>query len=157
MSRRGRHLSPFYLFAFILWSVLYGSAIYLLEPRFPDAAFFSQDNDAVFGVWIIGSAVSMFCGWLLRNRLQNRLSKQTFDRLEIGMGILFLIAVLILYHCYVPEFLRFFERNSYEIPRHAKLRSDRSRAVLPFDLNGSGADMGEACSAPDDFAAHFFI
>ena len=99
MSRRGRPISPFYLFAFILWIVLYGGALYLLEQRFPDAAFFSNDNDAAMWVWLGGSVVSAFCA--------------------------------------------FFERNSYEIPRHAKLRSDRSRDALLFDLYGSGADLGK--------------
>ena len=108
MSRRGRPVSPFYLFAFILWNVLYCGVIYLLEQRFPNAAFFSNDNDAAMWVWLGGSAVSMFLGWLVKDRLKSRLSKQTFDLLELGMAILFLIACLILWHYYAPEFLRIF-------------------------------------------------
>ena len=108
MSRRGRPVSPFYLFAFILWNVLYCGVIYLLEQRFPDAAFFSNDNDAAMWVWLGGSVVSAFCAWLVKDRLKSRLSKQTFDLLELGMAILFLIAGLILWHYYAPEFLRFF-------------------------------------------------
>ena len=108
MAIRRTTISPFSIYAFILWSLLYCGALWLLEQRFPDAAFFSNDNDAAFGVWAGGGAVSMFCGWLLKNRLKNRISKRTFDLLELGMAILGIIAGLILYHLYAPEFLRIF-------------------------------------------------
>ena len=80
----------------------------MLEQQFPDAAFFSNDNDAAFWVWIGGSIASMFCGWLLKNWLEKRLSKRTFSLLELGMAIVALIAGLILHHFYAPEFLRIF-------------------------------------------------
>ena len=108
MSIRRTTISPVTMSVLFLWTVLYFGAAYVLEKHFPDAAFFSNDNDAAFWVWAGGSVVSLLCGWLLKNWLKNRLSKQTFDRLELGIVILFLIAGLILYHIYAPEFLRIF-------------------------------------------------
>lgn len=108
MAIRKTSVSPFSIYAFILWSVLYSGALWLLEQQFPDAAFFSNDNDAAFWVWIGGSIASMFCGWLLKNWLEKRLSERTFSLLELGMAIVALIAGLILYHFYAPEFLRIF-------------------------------------------------
>lgn len=81
---------------FFLWTALFLGAVYVFEKHFPDAAFFRNDNGAMIWVWLCGSVVSFFCGWLIKDRLKSRLSQKSFDLLEIGTGILLLIVVLLL-------------------------------------------------------------
>lgn len=108
MARFGRGLSPFCFYGVLVWQALYLGAIYVLEPRFPDAAFFSNDSDAIIWVWLGGSVVSMLGGWLLKEWLKKRMSEKGFSRLELGLSLGILAAALLLYHFFAPEFLRIF-------------------------------------------------
>ena len=84
------------------------SILYILERRFPDAAFFAQDTTAPFWVGLGGAVLSIAGGELFRKWLQNRLSDRSFRRLELGLCVLFIAAVLILYHFFAPDYLRIF-------------------------------------------------
>ncbi|HAM69922.1 MAG TPA: hypothetical protein DCP68_09980 [Ruminococcus sp.] len=96
------------LLFFVIWEALYMSILYILERRFPDAAFFAQDTTAPFWVGLGGAALSIAGGELFRKWLQNRLSDRSFRRLELGLCVLFIAALLILYHFFAPDFLRIF-------------------------------------------------
>lgn len=104
----GRPITPIIGWAFLVWNALYLGAVYLLEQRFPDAAFFSNDSDAIIWVWLGGSIVFILGGWLLKEWLKNRMSEKSFDLLEIVLCLLFFAALFVLHHLYVPEFLRIF-------------------------------------------------
>lgn len=108
MARFGRGLSPFCFYGVLVWQALYLGAFYVLEPRFPDAAFFSSDSDAIIWVWTGGCIVFMLGGWLFEKWLKQRMSQKGFSRLELALCLIFLAALLVLHHLFAPEFLRIF-------------------------------------------------
>ena len=54
------------LLFFVIWEALYMSILYILERRFPDAAFFAQDTTAPFWVGLGGAVLSIAGGELFR-------------------------------------------------------------------------------------------